>query len=557
MAGESDTNARAIPTGLLLGEIVLVALLFAAAAAWPVPDVNEAVYLTKARHAADPAWAAGDFFLETPDAHGVFYLLFGPLAARLPLERAAWVGRIAGWLAVAGGFIWAIIPLVSTAWGRLAAAAIFSLALRHTTMAGEWVLGGCEAKVFAWAFVLGGVGEWLRGRFATAWLLGGVAAAWHPIVGGWALVALATAWAAHPTSLAGSGTAILIAAGLAAAAAGVVPALALTAGVDPATKAAAAKIYVVERLHHHLLLRTFAEPMIARHVLAVLAWWLASRALPPTPARARLTAFTLGALAISLVGVAVSLAEPLAPAAVLGLLRFYWFRLADVIVPLALAAAAAGLLEDTAACRRALGIAAPVARGAVAALLVLDLVAESGHWPAVFGPPAAARADSKVEPAAWADICGWVKANAPADACFLTPRGSATWTWRTDRREVVSWKNSPQDARSLVEWRRRIVDCFSPAGTLADMERSTAALGPERVRLVAERYGADHAIVPLDSPRLAEMPGRRIHANRVYAVYRLDAAAAGDTPVARGAAVPVAGPERGTPSPRRAESAAP
>ncbi|MFM8379639.1 MAG: hypothetical protein ACKOB1_09990, partial [Planctomycetia bacterium] len=246
MAGESDTGTRASPAGLLLGETLLVALVFAAAAAWPAPDVNEAVYLTKARHAADPAWAAGDFFLETPDAHGVFYLLFGPLAAALPLDQAAWVGRVVGWLAVAAGFVWAIAPVVATIWGRLAAAAIFSLALRHTTMAGEWMLGGCEAKVFAWAFVLGAVGEWARGRFATAWLLCGVATAWHPIVGGWALVALGLAWAMRRTRLAGAGTAILIAAGLAAAAAGVVPALSLATGADPVTRAAAAKIYVVE-----------------------------------------------------------------------------------------------------------------------------------------------------------------------------------------------------------------------------------------------------------------------------------------------------------------------
>jgi len=143
MTGESDAHTRA--SWRTVGEIAAIVVMFAAAAAWPTPDVNEAVYLTKARHAADPAWAAGDFFLETPDAHGVFYLLFGPLAATLPLERAAWVGRALGWLAVGIGFWHAVAPVVATTWGRIAAAALFSLALRHTTMAGEWVLGGCEA----------------------------------------------------------------------------------------------------------------------------------------------------------------------------------------------------------------------------------------------------------------------------------------------------------------------------------------------------------------------------------------------------------------------------
>jgi hypothetical protein len=118
---------------------------------------------------------------------------------------------------------------------------------------------------------------------------------------------------------------------------------------------------------------------------------------------------------------------------------------------------------------------------------------------------------------------------------------------------VVSWKNSPQDARSLVDWRRRIADCFSPGGTLVDMERSTAALGPDRVRLVAERYAADHVLVPLDSPRLAELPGELLHANGVYAVYRLATSPAGEASAPRGAAVSA----DETPSPREPGSPVP
>jgi hypothetical protein len=85
---------------------------------------------------------------------------------------------------------------------------------------------------------------------------------------------------------------------------------------------------------------------------------------------------------------------------------------------------------------------------------------------------------------------------------------------------VVSWKNSPQDAASLVAWRQRMVDCFSRTGSLVAMERSTAALGPERVRACAERYAADHAIVPLDVP-VESFPGERLFANEAFAVYRL------------------------------------
>jgi hypothetical protein len=510
-----------------VAEVVAIAGIFAAAGCWPVPDVNETVYLTKARHAADPAYAAGDFFLETPDAHGLFYLVMGPLAAALPLETAAWIGRIAGWLMLAVGFRHLAVPLVAAVagggtWATLAAAAIFSLALRTTHAAGEWVLGGCEAKVFAWALVLAGLGEFVRGR-PTAWPLLGGATALHPIVGGWAVVAaIAARWmtpatAPRPSPLVTGGC---VAAGLALAAVGLVPAIWLSGGADAATRAEAARIHVVERLHHHLLPRTFPVGFIPRHLLAIVAWWLLDRLAPPTAPRGRLAAFTLAAIGISLAGLAIATLEPWAPQAVYGLLRYYWFRLADVAVPLALAFAAAAVLACDTTSRRLLPLSPRLVRGLATALLALDLVAESSHWP-LPGRALVSRSDSRVDAAAWAEICDWVKGNVPPGTCVLTPRGAASFTWRTGLPEVVSWKNSPQDAASLVAWRRRITDCFSADGTLHDMERTTAALGRQRLRDVADRYGATLTIVPLDAPGLAALPFRRLHANARYAVLDL------------------------------------
>lgn len=534
---QSGSKAAAV------AEIAIITAIFAAAGAWPAPDSNEAVYLTKARHHADPPWGAGDFFLETPDAHGVFYVLFGPLAAGMPLERAAWIGRGLGWLAVAIGFRHGVAPLLASPWGRVVAAAAFTALLRYTTMAGEWVIGGCEAKVFAWALVLAAVGETAAGRLAIGWLMAGAATAVHPIVGGWAMVAIAAAWivagrtAARPRHTVSIATVI---GGIALAAIGVVPALALSAGATAAERALANRIYVVDRLPHHLLPRSFAEPLVARHLLAVVGWWLLGRLVSPARSAAawsRLQTITLAALGVSLAGAAIACCEPLAPGAAHGLLRFYWFRLADVIVPFSLAVSAAAVLEDEAACRRLGPLPPAVWRGIVAVLLCIDVAAQARHWPG--SANALPRADAKVEAAAWSDICDWVKNNTPPDACFLTPRGAASFTWRTGRREVVSWKNSPQDARSLIEWSRRIADCFLTDGAVANMETSTAALGAERLREVAARYGADFVIVPLKTleacrpgcaPLAAELPAERVHANEGYAVLRLEKATRGASP---------------------------
>jgi hypothetical protein len=561
MASESDGRLPAA------AEVAAILLLFAASGAWPLPDVNETVYLTKALHHVDPSYGRGDWFLETPDAHSIFYAVMGPILAACGLESGAWVGRWLGWLALAIGFRHAVVPLLSTAVGRLLAAALFALALRHTTAAGEWVIGGCEAKVFSWALVLEALGEIGRARFAVAVFLLGGATALHPIVGGWGLVACGLVWwrgrraggaesdgvvrraggmssvadtlriltpTRSPGAARGSVTVNenagvtsaalrggLVLGGVALAAWGVLPALSLSAGVDAAGRALANRIYVVERLHHHLLPWTFPEAMIARHLLAILVGTIMHRVVPATPARARVAAFREAALSISLVGCLIALAEPLAPDLAIGLLRYYWFRLADVVVPFTLAASAAAVLMDDGVCARILPGRPAFVRGLVVAALVLDLGLQSRHWPLPGRSGPQCRADTKVDAAAWADVCGWVKDHVPPGSRFLTPRGAASFTWRTGLPEVVAWKNSPQDAVSLLEWRRRILDCFSADGRLVDMERSTAALGAARMRDVADRYAADHAIVPLDVAGLDALPFERLHANARYAVYRL------------------------------------
>lgn len=536
MDGEMLESGGGRPAGWARAvvEWIVITAVFAAAGAWPTPDVNEAVYLTKARHAADAHWGRGDFFLETPDAHGVFYLVAGPVAAATSLDHAAWIGRVVGWALLAVGFRTAALPLLPSAWTRVLAALVFSFALRTTTAAGEWVIGGCEAKVFAWAAALGGIGAVAAGRFPEACLRCGIATAFHPIVGGWSLVATVVTWAVDRVREDRSDEdhrcsqgrvswrdVALVAGGVATAAAGIVPALGLTAGVDAVTRAAATRIYVVDRLSHHLLPRTFADGMIARHLLAVAVWWLLTRLLPSRSPGRRIAMFTWVALAISAAGIGISLLEAWAPATTYGLLRYYWFRLADVAVPFALATTLAAVLGNATACGRLASCPPSWLRGAVVAVLAADLAVQSLHWPLPGRESPAPRADAKLAAAAWADICDWVRDQTPPEARFLTPRGSASFTWRTGRSEVVSWKNSPQDAASLVEWRRRILDCFSRSGSLVDMERSTVSLGPERLREVAERYGADHAIVPLDVPLLDSIPGERLHANGTYAVYRL------------------------------------
>ncbi len=64
-----------------IAEVGLIFLIFFIQGAWPVPGVNETHYLTKAKHYWNPSWCPGDLFLDSLDAHQVFYWTCGWLTS--------------------------------------------------------------------------------------------------------------------------------------------------------------------------------------------------------------------------------------------------------------------------------------------------------------------------------------------------------------------------------------------------------------------------------------------------------------------------------------------
>ena len=93
---------------------------------------------------------------------------------------------------------WTLLPQ----WGAAVVSAALFVALNENFhMAGEWVVGGFEAKGFAYAFVFAGLAELVRGRWNATWILLGTASAFHVLVGGWTVVAVGICWlvsGAHP-----------------------------------------------------------------------------------------------------------------------------------------------------------------------------------------------------------------------------------------------------------------------------------------------------------------------------------------------------------------------
>ena len=103
-------------------------------------------------------------------------------------------------------------------------------------------------------------------------------------------------------------------------------------------------------------------------------------------------------------------------------------------------------------------------------------------------------------------------------ADFITPRMNQSFKWRTGRPEVVSRKDIPQDARSIVEWSDRVHNIYyhDVDGQQVPVD-SIADLGDDHLAAMARKYWADYAIASRD-PSL-KLPVE--YANNTYVVYRI------------------------------------
>ena len=141
-----------------------------------------------------PPGAPNDFFCNSADAHQVFYWTFGWLTRLLAIATVAWLGRVLTWGLMAWAWrrlSWSLVP---AAWYSVLSAALWVMLNDRCHMAGEWVIGGVEAKGFAYVLVLLGIESLVRGRWTAAWLLFGASSSFHVIVGGWSVVAAAIVW---------------------------------------------------------------------------------------------------------------------------------------------------------------------------------------------------------------------------------------------------------------------------------------------------------------------------------------------------------------------------
>lgn len=537
IAGEERGGGAGSPAGrsswwnAYLAEWSLAWLVCAAFAAVAAPDINESHYLTKARHFWDRDWCRGDLFLESSDAQWLFFAGTGWLTRFVSLDAFAWTGRCFSWAAMAAAFVFLSRTLQVRGWAVPAALTLLLTLNRAGHMAGEWVVGGFEAKTLAWPLVLAGLAFFCRGKTAAAALCCAVAAAVHFVVGWWGLVGCLFGhlagqlldWKFRPRGKTGlirsnwrnpafaartAGVSAMVLAGLMI---GAFPSVAADWHVPAADADRAAMVQSLVRLPHHVYFGGFSIERIAAFSAIVLLWtFLSLRGFRRQPAPfQRFTLFAAVSLAIGWTGLLLSaLLQTHESAAAARLLRLYWFRIEDVAVPLGISLQLGFLLDLWR--RQGSPRHRQIATAAIA-VLVLAAVLEAGS-----------RAGNRISPSVrvgisglesdpgriaaidrnWRAVCEWARTQTPRQALFVTHPNQQTFHWLAERAEVFARKHAPQDARGLLEWQRRMVWMEAvwktgPHGTDTDLAMLAEAM---------QHFGADYAVVDQRSIDLSRVP---------------------------------------------------
>ncbi len=511
---ELKSSSAQLSRRRVLAEIAIIFVIFFLHAGWPVPEPNEPYYLGRANHYWNSDWVPGDEFFQSPHTHQVFYATVGWLTGWLSLAGFAWLGRIVTWLLMAWAWRRLSFSIIPHRWYAVLSAALFVCLHERCHMAGEWVVGGFEAKGLAYVLVLLAMECLVRRQFNLAWLLLGAASCFHVLVGGWSTVAAGFAWLCskedRPPIVA---MLPALAGGLLLAMPGVWPALQLTQGADRETVLEAGRIYVFERLPHHLNPASFPSEFIVRHVLLLVGWLVVCHLTPAGQGALRLRWFVSGAVLIAAAGFLIAYTTSWTPNWSAGLLRLYWFRLSDAILPMGCALATVSYLAASRTARPGWSRAWMV----VAILLSGAHLVDYGLRTRMADRPRADKRGKTADYEAWLDVCTWINENTPAHARFLTPRTSQTFKWYAGRAEVVTWKDIPQDAQGIVRWRKQIREIYE-TGDEDDPWFDSLADRPwdELVRL-ARRYDAQY-IVTRSEPHLAQKPVYQN--NPSYRVYK-------------------------------------
>ena len=187
------------------------------------------------------------------------------------------------------------------------------------------------------------------------------------------------------------------------------------------------------------------------------------------------------------------------------LLKFYWFRFADILIALCFASFLSIIIlrlwESVYPLSKG-SYKMPVYGGVLLLLITLWLPPHPGHE----------MTNNALHD--WKTLGGYVQKMEDENSVFITPMNSWAFAWYFQRNEYVIFKNCPQDSASMVEWNRRL-QVLTRFRAKADSDNTYS---PHEIQQLSELTGADYLIVENTIAVEKQAPLKTIG---MYSLYKL------------------------------------
>jgi hypothetical protein len=312
---------------------------------------------------------------------------------------------------------------------------------------------------------------------------------------------------------------------------GVLSAVATLKSLDPKLDLIATQLQVGDRLAHHLDPMRFPKSAYVYWGAMIVVWRLLQqlhRLLSPEASRVqqqRQSRWQLcvgAAIVIALIGVAVGYGpRPLSQMPGLAwrswLLKFYPFRLGDLLVPVALSFTTVSILLTG----WQTGTGQNHSRVHRARLAVLWLAMALAGFCIPFPDENPSRL-SPAEQADWIAACHWLRDHTPPEALVYACDSGWAVKWFAERPEYVNFKDMPQDTPALIDWNRRL-------WTMAEWRIAAMAdnaVQPEELAELHKKTGIDYLLVG----RFGPIQTRPVYQGAHFRIIQTIPAAAAESP---------------------------
>ena len=490
---------------------------------------NEVDVLPFAKQIVNRNWLPNDWYLNLDIGYRLpFSLFIGHLVSWLGFEAGGYVGRLLIYLILGIAFYTLFRALqLKFPFGLLALLLFVS---NQSLVAGEWIIDGAETKPIAYALAILSFAFFFRKRFLLGFAFAGAAISFHVLVGFHALFCTAVAillnkeWRSQWRQYFIHSWPFFITASFGLVA--ITKQLFEQSNVD-AHKAW--EIYVQFRNPHHTLPSAWDGSLWVGLLILAIGLFLVMYFVGRSDAVRFVSAYALGSVLLFLFGLTLfALGETT-------LLRYYWFRFADVMIMFLSTVLIALVLDGIGDGRiftdrflyqfqlklqpklkYLLGRIAPTVIIYAAILMIfLSLYQLSTNYKN--------SRQSNTEPRISA--FEWISEYTPKEAIFLVDPGMFDFYLHAERAMFVSWKHVPNSATDILEWYARIILCNGGRlpekngfDSVEELQSNFYKLDEKQIRQIADSYGISYYL-GLPSQGLSfEM----VYSNQSFAVYKIN-----------------------------------